>query len=100
MRGSIKRRDRAEIADAGAAIDAGVRVENFPPDAGARHANRVVMARLGGKVIDHDDRRIAIFAKAREGEDGLIAIIPDDPRETAGLAIAGMQRRPFPVRPV
>ena len=81
------------IAHVAAAIEARIGVGDLAPEAGARHADAIVVARHRRHVADDQDGRVARRALAQEGEHRVGAIVADDPAEAVGLAVARMQRR-------
>ena len=59
--------DPTQVADAAAAVQPGVAVEQFAPTPGLRHADQVVVARHRCEIGHHEHRR-AIARLAQEGQ--------------------------------
>ena len=91
MRGLLERMDRAIVAEVAAAVEARIGVGDLAPAAGARHADAIAVARHGGHVADDQDRRAVLLAAAQEGEDGVGAIVADQPAEARGQGVALMR---------
>src|ERR1700722_12548108 len=74
----------AQIAPAGAAVFAGVGIQNFAPYAAARYAHQVIAARHRRKVADDEQRRAVARSLAQEGDDADVRIAEVEPFETVG----------------
>src|SRR5437899_9506513 len=84
--------ETAGVADIGAAIVGGVRIEYLAPPAAERHADAVVVGDVRREI--HDDHATRTLGKslAQPGEQIAIGVIRDQPLEACGLAIELVQR--------
>src|SRR5581483_1148790 len=81
----------AEIARAAAAVDIGIAVEHFPPEAAARHADAVLQAR-NRREIAHDEHRRAGLRITKIRDHARLRVARVDPAEGFGIEVARMQR--------
>src|SRR5215213_3719872 len=80
----------AEVADAAAAVERGVAVEQLAPPSAARHAEPVVVACHRREVAHHRDRRRVVAALAKERQHALLPVAALDPLEAVDGEILAM----------
>ena len=90
----------AEVTDVAATVDRGVGIEHLLPVAGARNADAVARAGLGGEVAADDDEIRGVAIAAKVGEDALVGVVAVDPLEAGRIAVELVQRRRVRVEPV
>src|SRR5436190_22574623 len=83
----------AVIAEARAAVERRVRVEQLAPEAAARHAKAIVVARDRREVAHHQDRRRRLVALAQERDDALLPVAALHPAEAVVREVFLVQRR-------
>ena len=85
--------NRAEIAEAAAAIGRRVGVEDFAPAPGGRQADAVMWARHRGEIDDDGHRRIVRPATTQPSEDRLVGVIDRQPLKAFRLRNRARTRR-------
>ena len=81
MRGLVVCMGAAVVAEIAAAVEVRIGVGDLAPTAAARHADAIGVTRNRRHVADDENRRLAVLTEAQEGEDGVDAIIADQPAE-------------------
>lgn len=76
-----------EIADIGAAVDGGVRIEDFLVVARPGNAHAVAVADDGSGAEQHDNELVGISAVAHEGIDAIVGIVGVEPFKTLPVRI-------------
>src|SRR5258708_888399 len=82
---------RAGVAEATAAILAGVAVEALAIDAAARNADAKAMARHRGEIADDDGEVARVAAETQIRERALLGIAGVDPAKAFGLGVELVQ---------
>src|SRR2546425_4165203 len=82
----------ALVAEATAAVEARVAVEDLAPVAAARHADAVVDTRHRGEVVHREDRRRALVAQAQEGKRALLPVPALHPAEAVRREVFAVER--------
>src|SRR3954467_13810533 len=91
--GHRRRLAAAVIAQARAAVERRVGIEELAPEAAARHAEAIVVARYRREVAHHQDRRRRFVALAQERNDALLPVAALHPAEAVVREIFLVQRR-------
>ena len=81
------------VPEIAAAVDRRIGIEHFPPDAGKRHLDAIILIDFGREINDHEATVACFMPFAQPGEDAAVGIVHHQPLEPRCLAIELVQRR-------
>src|SRR5713226_7068261 len=87
----VQRPDRPAVPDIAAAVDGGIGVENFPPDAGKWNLDAIVPIDFGREIDDHDATLVGFAPLAQPCEDAAVGVVHHQPFEARRLTIECVQ---------
>lgn len=85
--------DTAAVTHIAAAVDDGVRVDQFAIPPRFRNADVVIMARHRREVTEAHDGRLRVFRFSKVCDDGIVGVTRVDPLKTTPVKVDFMQGR-------
>src|ERR1035437_1766125 len=81
----------SHVAFVGAAVNGGITIQHFAPEAFVRNADAVAAPEHGSEIASHHHRGGLIFPKAHVSQHAVVGVVSIDPAPSVGSEVAFIQ---------